>query len=179
MSSIDNNCTGSVVCFKGINEPEGWIFCDGMERLNNNGIYNKLIEEQLGTFDSNTNLYTPPNYDNSVITKVDESRQNLFNLLHKLEDIRNTNYIHTYVSMGKVRNYNNKFFNHIYKVRNRNKQNRVKESIVNEYGVSDRRFEEDVEEVDEYYDSEDEYEIKAINDSIATNSDIMRWIIKI
>lgn len=180
-------CTGSVFCFKGLNAPEGWIFCDGIPRPNDDGIYNKLIEEDIGTIDKDTNLYTPPNYDNTVVAKIDESQENILGLLSKMHEIYDeAKYIHAYITNGKIRNYNNQFIKRIYDVQKINKCNHRKQRMTNEFGVVDRRFvndnkdEEEDDEDEGYNDSGDEYAIgENYNTFFTVKKDIMRWLIKI
>ena len=44
------------------NDPGGWVICDGVGRINNGGMYDTLIALSIGTYNTNTKTYTPPNF---------------------------------------------------------------------------------------------------------------------
>lgn len=126
LNNITDSCPGSLHCYIGLLEPDGWIFCDGLKRINKNNIYNKLIELGVGELEcigtscvvtdaepvmsvDECEIYTPPNYDNFVLSKIDESAEMLYS---KIININNNNNIlkfcHTYIENYKVvQKYNN------------------------------------------------------------------------
>ncbi len=50
--------TGSVMAFLGTDEPDGWIFANGVQRTNVDGRYNSLLALDIGTGSGSS--YTPP-----------------------------------------------------------------------------------------------------------------------
>ena len=106
----DNNAiVGSIICYRGTFEPEGWIFCDGIPRKNENGKYNNLLEIEIGVV--NGDMYAPPNHDNSVISQIDDSYEKTLELLvDSLKKKDMGEICHTYMTNGKFsREYNNIF----------------------------------------------------------------------
>jgi hypothetical protein len=106
----DNNAiVGSIICYRGTFEPEGWIFCDGIPRKNENGKYNNLLEIEIGVVDGD--MYTPPNHDNCIITQIDDSYEKTLELLlDTLKSRRMGAKCHTYMKNGVFsREYNNNF----------------------------------------------------------------------
>jgi len=52
---------GSIIAYAGINDPDGYVICDGVQRTNgSDGRYNNLVSMGIGTGTANGN-YTPPN----------------------------------------------------------------------------------------------------------------------
>lgn len=100
---------GSIICYKGISEPEGWIFCDGIPRENIDGKYDKLVEIEIGTLEDN--MYIPPNYDNFMITQLGDSYEKVLEFL--LDDVKAKKVrerCHTYLNYTTFANeYNNDF----------------------------------------------------------------------
>jgi len=107
--SENNAIVGTIICYRGTFEPEGWIFCDGMSRKNENGKYNELLKIEIGEL--NDDVYTPPNHDNCIITQIDDSYEKILELL--LDDLKSKNMrakCHTYLKNGIFeREYNNNF----------------------------------------------------------------------
>jgi hypothetical protein len=101
---------GSIICYKGITEPEGWIFCDGIPRENIDGKYNKLVEIEIGTIENET-MYIPPNYDNFMITQLGDSYEKVLEfLLDNVKAKKVNERCHTYLKHGTFsREYNNEF----------------------------------------------------------------------
>jgi hypothetical protein len=101
--------SGSIICYKGLNEPDGWIFCDGMPRKNINNIFDNLIKEQIGYLTEDQ--YIPPNYDNFTLTKIDENNINIYETIVNKNKINN-NHCHYYIKQNIICNkYNNAFLN--------------------------------------------------------------------
>lgn len=57
--------TGTIAPFIGsqTDAPEGWVIGNGVTRTNTNGIYDKLASIGIGSINTITNTYTPPNYN--------------------------------------------------------------------------------------------------------------------
>ena len=106
-------CTGVIQSYLSNIDPIGWVICDGIPRENLNNIYKNLIEMGIGQLDDE-NKYVPPNYKNSIIAKIDDSKNDLINLLI-LGNIKKINKItscHNYVINKKfTESYNNNFLN--------------------------------------------------------------------
>jgi hypothetical protein len=121
---------GSIICYKGLVEPEGWIFCDGIPRENIDGKYNGLLEIEIGTLEEGTTakgtlekgttakgttinktMYIPPNYDNFMITQLGDSYEKVLEFL--LDDVKTKKErerCHTYLKHATFANeYNNDF----------------------------------------------------------------------
>ena len=58
------------MAYSGHIEPDGWIFCDGIERENIDGIFDKLIFIKIGKL--NDMKYAPPLYENMDLIKKDK-----------------------------------------------------------------------------------------------------------
>ena len=58
------------MAYSGNIEPDGWIFCDGIERENIDGIFDKLIFIKIGKL--NDMKYAPPLYENMDLIKKDK-----------------------------------------------------------------------------------------------------------
>ena len=110
MESYNTAIPGCISAYTGDVEPDGWIFCDGVERDNINGKFDKLIEINVGQI-NNTNLrYLPPNYNNSVITSIDDSIINKVDLLiaFNLKKRNITRSVHNYYyNKTMITEYNN------------------------------------------------------------------------
>jgi microcystin-dependent protein len=50
---------GFIISYLGTTDPDGWVICDGAQRGNSDGRYNKLLTLSIGTGTANGN-YTPP-----------------------------------------------------------------------------------------------------------------------
>jgi hypothetical protein len=100
---------GSIICYKGLTEPEGWIFCDGIPRENIDGKYDELVNIEIGTIEET--MYIPPNYDNFMITQLGDSYEKVLEFL--LDDVKAKKVnerCHTYLKRGTFsREYNNDF----------------------------------------------------------------------
>lgn len=62
---------GETIIYTGNDEPLNWIICDGVDRNNEDNIYDSLIEIGIGT--KNGNYYIPPNYCNTVMAGINDS----------------------------------------------------------------------------------------------------------
>ena len=67
-SFIYNNATtesppGSIMQYMGTTAPDGWVICDGVQRTNTDGKYNRLITLNIGSGVANS-TYTPPSLAN-------------------------------------------------------------------------------------------------------------------
>jgi hypothetical protein len=121
---------GSIICYKGLVEPEGWIFCDGIPRENIDGKYNGLLEIEIGTLEEGTTakgttakgttakgttekgtMYIPPNYDNFMITQLGDSYEKVLEyLLDDVKTKKERERCHTYLKHATFANeYNNDF----------------------------------------------------------------------
>jgi len=64
---------GFILAYMGTDAPEGWIFCDGVQRTNGqDGRYNNLIAAKIGSGTANAN-YTPPNMINQLLRGASSS----------------------------------------------------------------------------------------------------------
>lgn len=67
-SSNGGTPTGTIVSYLGVNDVEGWIICDGVERKNNGDFrYNALAKLGIGSGGFDNNGYTPPNFQNCFL----------------------------------------------------------------------------------------------------------------
>jgi microcystin-dependent protein len=57
---------GSIIQYMGTTEPDGWIICDGVQRTNTDGKYNRLITLNIGSGVANS-TYTPINLVNKFL----------------------------------------------------------------------------------------------------------------
>ena len=109
---METSPPGTILSFNSEVEPDGWIICDGVKRMNTCNIYKNLIEMEIGTL-TEDNYYTPPDYSGSIISKVDESCSNKINLLKLMnitDKISNVN-CHNYIVNKKFVNSYNKYVN--------------------------------------------------------------------
>lgn len=101
---------GTIIAFKGLIEPENWIFCDGIPRIYNKD-YDNLINFEIGILDKDK--YIPPNYDDSVLSKVNDTYNDKIQLLllANKKMIQELEICHVYIHNNIFQtNYNNKYF---------------------------------------------------------------------
>jgi hypothetical protein len=106
---MEHSPPGTLISFIGDKEPNGWIICDGISRVNHSNIYNNLVELNIGSLSEN-NYYTPPDYTGSVISKIDDSHTNkidLLKLMNVTDTLSNIN-CHNYIINKKFINAYNK-----------------------------------------------------------------------
>ena len=116
--SCDCTPVGTIIPYKGFAEPEGWIFCDGKERNNNDNIFKLLIELEIGTFNSLQNIYIPPDHTGSTLTKVDDTYNDKVNMLLLINKqfLEKINKCHVYIKNNTIeKSYNNCYTNIISK----------------------------------------------------------------
>ena len=100
---------GTIIAYAGILEPTGWIFCDGIPR-DNGQIYKELISMDIGILDSSMN-YVPPAYTNAILTKIDDTYNDVLNqLIINNYKTHSNNVCHTYIANKNFESYNNNFF---------------------------------------------------------------------
>jgi len=76
--------SGCVVSYMGTTEPEGWLFCDGVQRTNGqDGRYNNLIGAKIGSGTINVN-YTPPSLIDKFLRGADIATNVGFDTTNKL-----------------------------------------------------------------------------------------------
>jgi hypothetical protein len=112
---------GSLYCYQGLTEPDGWIFCDGIKRENINNVFKNILELGIGELEND--YYIPPNYDNFIFCKLDELKEKIYrSLLEKRHLI--SKHCHSYIDNGKVQNvYFNNYTKRTYENNSYNKIN--------------------------------------------------------
>ena len=101
--------TGSIAPYigsSGYSDPSGWVICDGVGRINSGGIYDRVIALSIGSYDTNTNTYTPPDLKarylrgtgTSPIVNLDGVIAYIGSALNTFQDQKLKNHDHSYPS---------------------------------------------------------------------------------
>ena len=64
---------GSVIGFFGTFDPSGWVIADGNSRTNTNNMYSNLASLGIGSINTFTNTYTPPNFQGAFLRGIGTS----------------------------------------------------------------------------------------------------------
>jgi hypothetical protein len=110
--SCDCSPCGTVLPYKGLFEPDNWIFCDGKILDNSDGKYNLLIEIGIGSTNLGEKTYIPPDYSGSTLTKIDDTYNDKLNMLILINKqfLEKINKCHIYIKNNIIENnYNNCF----------------------------------------------------------------------
>jgi hypothetical protein len=105
---IMDNLIGSIIMYNGDLEPDGWIFCDGVPRNNDNNKFKNLLDIGIGKIVNDK--YIIDNYSKSIVCNFDTDSNEIVNSIIKLrsvDDIKN-NIIHCYIVNNSFKEYNNK-----------------------------------------------------------------------
>ena len=73
---------GTIVSYFGEVAPEGWVICNGLEIINTNDKFSKLIEMNIGSINERNN-YIPPNYINMKLISTNELNNAYIKETHK------------------------------------------------------------------------------------------------
>lgn len=65
--------TGSLAAYLSSSDPDGWVICDGVGRINSGGIYDFVISLSIGSYNTITNTYTPPDLKGSFLRGIGTS----------------------------------------------------------------------------------------------------------
>ena len=97
MNLSENLPVGTIQAYMADIEPDGWLFCDGIEKENTNNKFNSLLQLNIGKLNDNLK-YIPPDYSKSAITSISDNIIDKTNLLLSLNLKKySARIVHTYM----------------------------------------------------------------------------------
>jgi hypothetical protein len=110
MNLSENLPVGTIQAYMAHIEPDGWLFCDGLEKENTNNKFNNLLQLNIGSLNDNLK-YVPPDYSKSAITSISDNIIDKTNLLLSLHLKKySARIFHSYMKNNLlIVDYNNNF----------------------------------------------------------------------
>lgn len=78
---IKNNTIGELIMYKGTQDTENWVLCDGKERDNEDNRYDELINMEIG--EKKGNKYFPPDYNTMSLFSLERGGDEIIDILSK------------------------------------------------------------------------------------------------
>jgi hypothetical protein len=111
MNLFENLPVGTIQAYMGDVLPDGWLFCDGIEKENIDNKFNNLLQLNIGKLNNNLK-YIPPDYSKSAITSISDNIIDKTNLLLSLNLKKNSvRIVHSYMKNNfLILDHNNNLF---------------------------------------------------------------------